>query len=292
MNIEILENYRDDKEIRDLFFEFTPKALYGADFKKWYELGCWDNRYKPFSIIIDGLMVSNVSISELDIYLDNKILNALQFATVGTLPEYRNQGYSRHLMEYVLNKYKGKIDLYYLFANENVIDFYPKFEFKRKFEGIFKSKCNPIESVGELRKLHVEDIHDFEIIRDLLKNRHCETRKFSPIDYDFVTLWHIIYVYPQNIYYDEKEKNIFIFTHKGKKLHLFDVISCEKLSFDSNIKKKILNPKIEEIYYYFDPEEIGVQEYKCISDEEGILFVRGDFSLVDREFKYPITGQT
>ncbi|WP_165778752.1 hypothetical protein [Leptospira perolatii] len=42
-----------------------------------------------------------------------------------------------YLMKDALSDYEGKVDLFFLFANESVLDFYPKFGFRKIEETIF-----------------------------------------------------------------------------------------------------------------------------------------------------------
>ncbi len=58
----------------------------------------------------------------------------VQFGTVMTHPDYQRQGLSRFLIEQVLREYQDNIDGFYLYANEEVLNFYPKFGFFRKTE--------------------------------------------------------------------------------------------------------------------------------------------------------------
>jgi len=195
-------------------------------------------------------------------------------------------------MNYVLKKYEEKVDLFYLFANETVIDFYPKFGFERKFEVLFKSFRQPEETKYAMRSLNLDEKRDLDIIQNLLMNRNCLTESFSPINYDFITMWHIIYIYSKNLYYFEEKNIIFILESKEKSLHIYDIISEENFELDSIFNKIIQNSEIEEIYYYFTPNQIGINSHETVPDEDSLFFIRGDFSLKNRTFKYPITGQT
>ena len=51
-----------------------------------------------------------------------------------TKETYRDQGLSRRLIEEILKDYQGKVDMIFLFTNETVLEFYPKFGFSRVME--------------------------------------------------------------------------------------------------------------------------------------------------------------
>jgi len=102
------------------------------DFQFWYDLDLWDENYESYSVTDDEEIVSNVCVFKTQILLDEKHHNALSVGAVATKAEYRGRGFSRLLMQHIIEKYKD-IPMY-LFANESVVDFYPKFGFRRLFE--------------------------------------------------------------------------------------------------------------------------------------------------------------
>ena len=107
---KIIENYRDDTVLRNKFYKFVGQIFSGLSFKKWYETGYWTDKYIPYSIVKDNQIVSNVSISIMKIILEGRSVRGIQFGTVGTLREYRKQGLSKYLMDYVLEKYEDSTD--------------------------------------------------------------------------------------------------------------------------------------------------------------------------------------
>lgn len=107
------KNYREKEKLREAFFQFTPKALYGTDFRLWYQLGFWENSYIPYSFFKDEIIVSNASVCEMKIILNGQEFDAVQLATVGTLPEYQHQGLSRKLIERILEDYESKTSFFF-----------------------------------------------------------------------------------------------------------------------------------------------------------------------------------
>ena len=97
-NIKIIENYRDNENLRKEYFNFLSKVFPRAGFVEWYQKGFWTKNYIPFSIIQSDKIVSNVSAAFLDIIIKGKNYKAIQLGAIGTIPEYRNQGLSRIMM--------------------------------------------------------------------------------------------------------------------------------------------------------------------------------------------------
>lgn len=59
------------------------------------------------------IIVSNASVCEMKIILNGQEFDAVQLATVGTLPEYQHQGLSRKLIERILEDYKSKTSFFF-----------------------------------------------------------------------------------------------------------------------------------------------------------------------------------
>jgi len=289
---KICENYRDDDSLRNEFFNLVRIVFPNADFENWYLKGYWADNYIPYSILIDNKIIANVSISKMNLLINGKNLKGIQFGTVSTLPEYRKQGYSKILMDYVLNKYQDSTDIFFLFANDTVLDFYPKFGFKRFTECVFKAKSNLQQLAYSARRLNIKNKSDISVMNDLLKNRLILTKIFGAVDYDFITMWHILNVFPHNLYYLKKEDAIFIATDDNDKMHIWDVIFTKPFDIEASIAKILKSNRIKSIIYYFPPDQLKYNYDSILPFEESPLFIRGKFTLNNTQFKFPITAQT
>ena len=126
--MDILHGYRADKQLRDSFNRLAEQT-FGLNFEGWYQNGFWGDNYDPHSIVIDGEVVSNVSVNRTDLVFGGRRYHILQLGTVMTAPEYRGRGLNRAIMEYIAREY-ADADGIYLFANDTVVDYYPRFGFR------------------------------------------------------------------------------------------------------------------------------------------------------------------
>lgn len=291
MRTTVYENYRDNRDFREKFYQFTLTVFPGLDFKKWYEKGYWSDHYVPYSIIDENRIVSNVSISRMDLIIDGEKFRGIQMGTVGTIAGYRNRGLSRYLMDYVIDKYDPISDVMFLFANETVLDFYPKFGFNHHQEIIFKSSKIPDSNYSAI-KLNLNEKSDSDIATKLLNKRRELTQLFGATEYDYITQWHLINVFPDNLIYLNEEEVIIICSERGKQLHLWDVIFIKPIDLASIIPKIIKNKDLQSILYYFPPDQLSFDYDKVVPDFDSHLFFRGKFNLEGRDFKFPITAQT
>ena len=288
----ITEDYRDNNNLREKFYRFTQALFPGVNFFDWYNQGYWSDKYVPVSVILDDKVVSNVSISKMKICIDGDYLDGIQIGTVGTLPEYRNRGLSRFLMDYVLNKYNNLCDIYFLFANETVLDFYSKFGFNRYHEVIFKSSSEIPISKYCARKLNILNNSDLSIIKKCIKGRRVLTRLFGAAEYDFITHWHLLNVFLDNLYYLEDEGVIFICNEKNDQLYIWDVIYTKPFNLSRAVSRIIRNKEVRSVLYYFPPDQLSYIYDEVIPDKESYLFVKGEFKIKNKKFKFPITAQT
>jgi hypothetical protein len=287
----INEAYRDDSDLRNKFFQFIQAVFPHADFKAWYDAGYWSDHYIPHSIIKKDVIASNVSISKMKLLIDRKVMNGIQIGTVGTIPEYRNQGMSRFLMEYVIEKYQLINDIMFLFANESVLDFYPKFDFKQYPEVLFISTSIP-ESNYNAKKLNLQNKADVELIHNFLSFRQDVTRIFSALDYEFITQWHLINIFSDNLHYLNDEEIIFVISKEKKELHIWDIICKHPFDIETVLSKIIQSQDTESIIYHFPPDQLGYKYDEITTDNDSFLFVRGNFDLKTKHFKFPVTAQT
>lgn len=132
MQIVSGEALRNDKVLVESFYALAEDT-FGLQLKAWADAGFWTSSYKCFAFVDDGKVVANVSGSTVTLFIDGKNVKAVQIGTVMTHPSYRGRGLSRQLMHTLLGHY-DEVDLFYLFANSTVLDFYPKFGFEKRVQ--------------------------------------------------------------------------------------------------------------------------------------------------------------
>lgn len=158
---------RQNAELRASFNALTRK-VFGFEF--WFRNGCWGDDYLPYSLVENGAVLANVSVNRMNLLWNGKKYRAVQLGTVMTDPEWRGKGLLRRVMEEVLTQWRGKADFIYLFANDTVLDFYPKFGFQRLTEHQCIVKPQQFSRGGEIRRLDPARPEDEKILRRLAEN--------------------------------------------------------------------------------------------------------------------------
>lgn len=131
--------------------------------------------YEPYVLIKDGKVCSNVSVNQMHFIEDGIEKQYIQLGTVMTVETMRHLGLSRWLMEYIMKEWKDKVDAIYLFANDSVIDFYPKFGFVKQEEYEYTYSVVGKSERNLVRHLNMEDAED----RALVKEKYQEGNPFS-----------------------------------------------------------------------------------------------------------------
>lgn len=159
---------RDNGGLRASFNELTQK-VFGFDFSDWYEKGHWGDQYIPHVLIDNhGKIISNVSVNLMKFDIGGTIRNYIQLGTVMTDPDYRGQGFNKFILRRVLEEYQGKVDGIYLFGNDSVRGYYPKFGFKPMKEYEYSINLNKgIQDKEQINKYQLKKV-------DLSDQNACE----------------------------------------------------------------------------------------------------------------------
>lgn len=158
MNYEFCNKVRDNDILRESFNELT-RQTFGFDFVGWYEAGQWGDFYIPHVLLDGEKVVSNVSVNLMQFDMQGVKKNYIQIGTVMTDNAYRGQGLNREIMERILAEYKDKVDGIYLFGNDDVVNYYPKFGFNPAKEYEYYLACDKKTNV-ELYRVEKVDMQD------------------------------------------------------------------------------------------------------------------------------------
>ncbi|ENQ3105238.1 Acetyltransferase (GNAT) domain-containing protein [Bacillus sp. 491mf] len=286
-----IKDYKHNEALRKSYCELTNN-IFGISFEEYYLKGFWNNRYIPFSYVHEDTVIANVSVNVLDLVIDGKNKKAIQIGTVMTHPNYRNQGLSAALMNKVLEEYDGTYDFIYLFANKNVLDFYPKFGFKAVNEYEFSMDFSLKESLNtNIHKLDITNIKDRHFIYEFATKRVPVSQIFSTKNAQHIFMFYCLHVFPHDIYYLEPEDVIVIFKRELEQIHIFDIVSKRGLEIQ-HILTKIADHSTKKIVFHYTPDYENIQIESSIFNGSEVLFVKSasneDFPI---HIKHPITSQ-
>jgi GNAT superfamily N-acetyltransferase len=289
-DLQFMKNYKNNDTLRNSFFELAA-STFGIHFENWYQQGCWGEGYIPFSFADGDRIVANASVNILELVIHGEKKKAIQIGTVMTHPDYRKKGLSTHLMNKILEEYENKYDLMYLFANESVLDFYPKFGFKPLEEHLFSMDFHstaPLKSAN-LRKLDVTDAEDVRLIQHFASQRLPVSKRFATDHTPGIFMFYCLNVFNNDIYYLENEKVIVIYQKENKNIDLFDVVSLNEINM-KDILNKIADSDTEQITFHFTPDENKDIDLESTMTNEGLFVKTQGDGLYPVRVKHPVTS--
>ena len=266
----IEKNYRNNEALRASFNRLAEKT-FGLNFENWYRNGFWKDNYIPYSVVIDGEVVSNVSVNACNMNYKGKLVKLIQLGTIMTDDDYRGKGYARALMEEVMKDYDGKVDGIYLFANDSVLEFYPKFGFREAKEYQF-TKDVTISGECTAQNVPLRDKIDFDRTVEILDTKKQNAQLYM-VDNPGLYMFYLSQFMTENLFYIEECNSYAIAEVEDDTLILHTIIGNGAVdevirAFGSKIKKVVL---------CFTPKDTGGFEKTELHEEDTTFFVQGKF---------------
>lgn len=283
------KGYQQNEELRKSFCALA-NATFGIDFEEWYQKGYWNERYIPHSFVWQGQVVANVSVNLLTLVIHGEKKKAIQIGTVMTHPDYRRQGLSARLMNLILEEYENDYEIMYLFANASVMDFYPRFGFRRVEESQFSAAITPRPAVDRtgLRQLDISRPEDLDFIARFAAQRRSVSQRFGTEDSAGIFMFYALYVYGQDLYYLEDEDVVVMYRHENECLHMYDLVSQKEVDLQAIIEK-LAGVDTTKVVFYFTPEDERIETERTAWDNGLFVRVNGD-QLYPVQINHPLTS--
>lgn len=290
MDFKLIYDYKKNDIYRAGFNELAG-TVFGLNFEEWYQKGGWNDRYICYSCVDGNKVVANASVNKMDIIWEGQSKKALQIGTVMTHPDYRGKGLSKNLMNIILEEYEKQYDFIYLFANRTVLNFYPRFGFKKLDETKFSGNLNFKKRTScNIKKLDISDSEDFNTIFRLTSKRVPLSQISGAKNDQHLLLFYCLYIYSDCIYYLEDEDSLAIFKENENELLLYDVISKNEISIPE-VLNKISSGKTKKVVFHFTPDFGGMDiTDKPLDDPDSTLFIKGEGINITKKFLFPITS--
>lgn len=148
--------------LRNSFIDLAIKT-FDLSFKEWYRKGYWTDAYIPYALVSNNKVIANASANIIDLVWQDEPRRYIQIGTVMTDVDHRNKGLAGQLVNAILADWQDKADAFFLFANPNTVDFYPKFGFERTEE--HQAILPVMPAAGDFRKLDMDRPEDVALLQ-------------------------------------------------------------------------------------------------------------------------------
>lgn len=279
--MEIKKIYKDDSTALDSFNQLTEKT-FGFNFVDWHAAGHFGDMYVPHVMAEGKEVISNVSVNRMQFDIGGKIKNFIQLGTVMTDTEYRGQGLNRKLMEAVIREYADKADGIYLFGNDSVLDYYPKFGFVpcEEYEYYFTYENNESVIPYSMEKVNMADEARAKRVYDIIENYFVRENVPNENDAMYMSenigLYHfwLDSEYSDSVYYLPECGAYVVGGVENRKLYLYEIIGKRRVKPER--VAKAFGEGFSEVVLGYTPvhrEGLSVRIHK---EEDCTLFVRGN----------------
>lgn len=279
--------YRDEEVIRESFNCLTEET-YGFNFRDWYDRGYWQDRYLPYSLLDQGEVVANISVNVMDFIILDERKCYIQIGTVMTKENYRYLGLSRALMERILEEWESQCDLIYLFANDSVLDFYPKFGFKPMIQYQYETCVFDRNEECHIQKLDMDYSADEALVYQIISQSRPISR-LSMINNANLVMFYCLSFMRNHIYYLEDYNAIVIAETIEDTLYLQGVFSSNEINLDDVIAQIVMDG-VKKVVFGFTPNDVSRYKKEVLVEEDSTLFVKikNDVTFLNHDLRFPV----
>lgn len=288
---ELVSDYRNNESLKESFNALAMKT-FKLDFRGWYNKGYWNDKYIPYSFVDEGNVISNASINKMSIIINGKMYKGIQIGTVMTDENYRDQGLAKQLMQHIMKEHENICDFMYLFANDTVLDFYPKFGFTRLNESEFSldlaKSAIQMNMDAIVKQLTIEK--DLALLEKFAKNRHVNSTILDVEHNESLLMFYFTVVFHEAIFYVEDLETIVLIEEEEDTLHIFDIISLNAPNVEA-VLASIVKEATKKVVFYFTPDfTIEGMTATIMPNDDDALFVLTKKSLLKGDFMFPLTS--
>lgn len=285
---ELRSNYKDEQQHRNSFNELALQT-YDFDFEDWYQAGYWTDTYIPYSLAKDDSIIANASVNVIDFEISGKKMRCIQIGTVMTAEAFRNRGLSRYLMEHILKEWESRCDLIYLFANDTVLDFYPKFGFVpvREYEYSKSWNGQPNEQ-HTIQKLDMQQAADRQLLEHAINT--CTTHSgIAMLGNHGLIMFYCTSSRSDQVFYLPDYNTVVVGEFEGDTCYLLDIFCPNHIEIDL-ILQALLNDSIKKVVFGFTPVDGGDYEVQLLDNADEVLFVKPDLAEMfqQQKLRFPV----
>jgi GNAT superfamily N-acetyltransferase len=242
-------------------------------FEPWYSRGGWTDDYVCYTLFEGGRAAANVGVYAMDLLVRGAPKRSFQIGAVATHPDCRGRGLSRQVMQHVLGEY-AELPAF-LNADETVLDFYPRFGFRRADDRQPFINLLIDQPKTGLRPLSIDDPK----VRQYLDRRASYSNLLDCTNAAPLNWFHLIQEDAHHIYEIPALNAMLVAEQEGPVLTLVDVISPGGAVAWDALVPQLGFTGVRTICFGFNPDWLGVHPQTRAYGPDSYFFVRGDLEL-------------
>jgi len=287
-------DYQDDKNLR-AGFNALAQRVFGLDFEAWYRAGHWTERYRPCSLIYEGKVVANVSVSPMDLRCMGRELHCVRLGTVMTDPDFRRRGLCRFLISQAVEDWIERCDGIYLYANQDTRAIFEKMRFSHLREWRHSLSFCPDGEKHGMRQMFAGLTDD----RLILLQKYAQSNPFSLLNVEHnpgLLLFHCGFgSLRHDLYYIEQYDVAAIARTEDDTLYCYDIFGSTQASLREvlSVLATLADTEIHKAVLGFTPKEGASCSARPLPEKDGILMsLDGRDLFGGRQLRFPLLSTT
>ncbi len=267
---DFILDYKESGILRESFNKLAANT-FDIQFEDWYKLGYWTKNYIPYSMKADDKIVSNVSVNLMEFNQSGSVKKYIQLGTVMTDKNYRGLGLNGYLMKKVIEDYLDKCDGIYLFANDSVLDYYPKFGFRKANEYQYSRKL----SITGNRSVSPFPISDKKALKEMEKiittSKPCGQMAMNNMG---LHMFYLSSFMKNTVYYVEEQQAYVVAEEEEGNLVLHEIFAAGEV--DITAIAAAFGNQNQKVILGFVPDKKENYNRELLIEEDTTLFVLGN----------------
>lgn len=278
-----------DRAWHEPFFAHVADVFSGIDFRRWAALDAWSAEYDVLAFVDDERVVASIGRTQMPLIVDGREMVALQLGAVSTRGALRGQGLSRRLLDETLAEADRRSQPVFLFANPTVLDFYPRFGFRRAAQSRFGADVAILPAAARAQAFDTDDAAQRSRLAALCARALPAGSGFGSRSYYSILLWHLCNR-PMAAHWLEAGEALAVTSEEDDRLVLHDLVAVRGFDLRTALPA-LATRRAMAVEFGFEPLAWW-PEAAPLGPEESLLFVRGLDDLPTRPFRFPDLAQT
>ncbi len=283
-----------DTERHLAFFRFVGAIFRNLEedhWMRWRDRGGWTEDYEVLAITDGGRIVSTIGRTRMRLVVNGCDLPGYQLGAVATAGAYRGQGLARQLMNRVIEEREGPDQPVILFANADVLDFYPRLGFRRIGQRRWTAATRLEVSGTRASQCDVSQAAERSRLASLCARARPIRGPLAARDYYPILLWHLTHGAVTAFWLPAWDA-VIAASVANQRLILHDVIAAQPFDLAPVLPTLITHP-ITELEFRFDAEDWWPAAVSSGWDDAGsALFVHGGAGSIAAPVCFPALAHT
>jgi GNAT superfamily N-acetyltransferase len=283
-----------ERGLHDAVFHCIDRVFGSGDvFRTWAARGGWGPWYTAYAIFDGDAIIANACVSAMQLVVGGARRRGLQLGAVGVVRERRGAGLMRPIMTAIFEDARAAAEepLVFLFANDDVLDFYPRFGFTRIREAVFRVETRVVPARRDCRRLDIDHARDRALLADVCRRAEPVSMHFAAVDYYGILLWHLGHDAALQCFHAPAEDAVIAVQRNGATLRVADVLTPRLFALEA-LLPGVIEHGVDAIEFGFSPDRWWPHARATGEYTYSPLFVRAPRAPAAQPFKYPVLAQT